>query len=36
VAAMLVRLVVANHLLETDLEKLKAPASIGYARGRLV
>jgi hypothetical protein len=27
--------VVANHFLETDLEKLKAAASMGYARGRL-
>jgi hypothetical protein len=25
---------VANHFLETDLEKLKAAVSIGYARGR--
>src|SRR6266404_7274168 len=27
--------VVANHFLETDLEKLKAAVSMGYARGRL-
>jgi hypothetical protein len=26
---------VANHYLETDLEKLKAAASVGYAQGRL-
>jgi hypothetical protein len=25
-----------NHFLETDLEKLKAAASTGYARGRLI
>jgi hypothetical protein len=25
----------ANHYLETDLEKLKAAASMGYARGKL-
>ncbi len=29
-------LIVANHFLETDLEKLKAAASMGYARGKLV
>jgi len=29
-------LIVANHYLETDLEKLKAAASMGYARGKLV
>jgi len=28
-------LIVANHYLETDLERLKAAASMGYARGRL-
>jgi hypothetical protein len=28
-------LIVANHYLETDLEKLKAAASKGYARGKL-
>jgi hypothetical protein len=28
-------LIVANAFLETDLEKLKAAVSIGYARGRL-
>jgi hypothetical protein len=27
-------LIVANHFLETDLEKLKAAASMGYARGK--
>jgi hypothetical protein len=27
--------IVANHYLETDLEKLKAAASMGYARGKL-
>jgi hypothetical protein len=27
-------LIVANAYLETDLEKLKAAASMGYARGR--
>jgi hypothetical protein len=27
--------IVANQLLETDLEKLKAAVSIGYARGKL-
>ena len=29
-------LIVANHYLETDLEKLKAAASMGYARVRLL
>jgi hypothetical protein len=29
-------LIVANHFLETDLEKLKAVASMGYARGQLL
>jgi hypothetical protein len=29
-------LIVANHFLETDLEKLKAAISTGYARGKLV
>jgi len=29
-------LIVANHYLETDLEKLKAAASTGYARGKLL
>ena len=29
-------LIVANHYLETDLEKLKAAASMGYARGKLL
>jgi hypothetical protein len=29
-------LIVANHFLETDMEKLKAAASTGYARGKLV
>jgi hypothetical protein len=29
-------LIVANHFLETDLEKLKAAVSTGYARGRLI
>jgi len=29
-------LIVANHFLETDLEKLKAAASTGHARGKLV
>ena len=29
-------LIVANHFLETDLEKLKAAVSMGYARGKLV
>jgi hypothetical protein len=28
-------LIVANYFLETDLEKLKAAVSMGYARGRL-
>ncbi len=28
-------LIVANHYLEADLEKLKAAASMGYARGRI-
>jgi hypothetical protein len=28
-------LIVANHFLETDLEKLKAAALMGYARGDL-
>ena len=28
-------LIVANHFLETDLEKLKAAVSLGYARGKL-
>jgi hypothetical protein len=28
-------LIVANHYLETDLEKLRAAVSTGYARGRL-
>jgi hypothetical protein len=28
-------LIVANHFLETDLEKLKAAVSMGYARGTL-
>jgi hypothetical protein len=28
-------LIVANNFLETDLEKLKAAVSTGYARGRL-
>jgi hypothetical protein len=28
--------IVANHYLETDLEKLKAAASMGYARGKLI
>jgi hypothetical protein len=28
-------LIVANAFLETDLEKLKAAASMGYARGKL-
>jgi hypothetical protein len=27
-------LIVANHFLETDLEKARAAASTGYARGR--
>jgi hypothetical protein len=29
-------LIVANHFLETELEKLRAAASKGYARGKLV
>jgi hypothetical protein len=29
-------LIVANAFLETDLEKLKAAVSMGYARGRLI
>jgi len=29
-------LIIANHYLETDLEKLKAAASMGYARGQLL
>jgi hypothetical protein len=29
-------LIVANHFLETELEKLKAAASMGYARGKLI
>jgi hypothetical protein len=29
-------LIIANQFLETDLEKLKAAASMGYARGKLV
>jgi len=29
-------LIVANQFLETDLEKLKAAASMGYARGKLI
>jgi hypothetical protein len=28
-------LIVANQFLETDLEKLKAAVSMGYARGRV-
>jgi hypothetical protein len=28
-------LIVANQFLETDLEKLKAAVSMGYARGKL-
>jgi hypothetical protein len=28
-------LIVSNHFLETDLEKLKAAASVGFARGNL-
>jgi hypothetical protein len=28
-------LIVANHFLETDLEKLRAAVSTGYARGTL-
>ena len=29
-------LIVANHFLETELEKLPASVSIGYARGKLL
>ena len=29
-------LIVANHLLEADLEKLQAAASTGYGRGKLL
>ena len=29
-------LIVANHFLETELEKLRAAISTGYARGKLV
>jgi hypothetical protein len=29
-------LIVANSFLETDMEKLKAAASMGYARGKLL
>jgi hypothetical protein len=29
-------LIVANQFLETDLEKLRAAASMGYARGKLI
>jgi hypothetical protein len=29
-------LIVANHFLETELEKLRAATSTGYARGKLV
>jgi hypothetical protein len=29
-------LIVANHFLETELEKLSAAVSTGYARGKLV
>lgn len=29
-------LIVANHFLETELEKLRAAASPGYARGKLL
>ena len=29
-------LIVANYFLETDLEKLKAAASMGYGRGKLM
>jgi hypothetical protein len=28
-------LIIANHFLETDLEKLRAAVSTGYARGKL-
>ena len=33
---MLKALIVANHFLETDLEKLRAAVSPGYARGNLL
>lgn len=29
-------LIIANHFLETDLEKLRAAVSPGYARGKLL
>jgi hypothetical protein len=29
-------MIVANHFLETDLENLKAAASMGYARGKVI
>ena len=29
-------LILANHFLETELEKLRASVSTGYARGRLL
>jgi hypothetical protein len=29
-------LIVTNHFLETDLEKLRAAVSTGYARGKLI
>ena len=29
-------LIVANHFLESDLEKLRAAVSTGYARGKLI
>jgi hypothetical protein len=29
-------LIVANHFLETELEKLRAAVSTGYARGKLL
>jgi hypothetical protein len=29
-------LIVANHFLETELDKLRAAASTGYARGKLM
>ena len=29
-------LIIANHFLETELEKLRAAASTGYARGKLL
>jgi hypothetical protein len=32
---MATRLIVANHFLETDLEKLGAAVSTGYVRGKL-